>query len=76
MTKTDNPDVILTADTVAQMLGLHRHTLMRMRAQPDAGGLPFVAISPRRLGYRLGDVQAYLAARRVGRLPSTTAVAA
>jgi hypothetical protein len=44
-----------------------------MRQQPDAGGLPFIQLSQGRIGYRLSDIEAYLTARRVGKLPGEAA---
>jgi hypothetical protein len=61
-------DRVLTACETARMLALSEFTLLRKRQQPDGGGLPFVRLSAHRIGYRLGDVQAFLAARRVGSL--------
>jgi predicted DNA-binding transcriptional regulator AlpA len=63
------PSVVLTPPQVASLLGMHKHTLWRMRNAPEAGGLPFVKLSPQRIGYIRDDVLAYLAARRVGKLP-------
>jgi hypothetical protein len=36
-----------------------------MRQQPDCGGLPFVRLSEKRIGYLRRDVGAFLLARRV-----------
>lgn len=62
-------DRVLTAAEAAKQLGLSRFTMLRMRRSPDAGGLPFVRLSQGRIGYRGRDIEAYLLARRVGRLP-------
>jgi hypothetical protein len=58
----------MTVAETASLLGLSSFTLLRMRQRPEADGLPFVKLSPNRLGYRLGDVRSFLAARRVGSL--------
>jgi hypothetical protein len=60
---------VLTVDETVALLGISVFTLLRMRQRQDAGGLPFVQLSAKRLGYRLGDIRAYLRARRVGSLP-------
>ena len=62
-------DTVLTATDTAKMLGVSKFTLMRMRQRPGADGLPFVQLSPNRIGYVRRDVMAFLAARRVGALP-------
>src|SRR5262249_10057268 len=62
-------DRVLTADEASKRIGLSRFTMLRMRRLPDAGGLPFVRLSQGRIGYRIRDLEAYLVARRVGRLP-------
>jgi hypothetical protein len=57
---------VLTEQEARALLRLSKITLLRMRQLPDAGGLPFVQLSQSRIGYRLSDIDAYLAARRVG----------
>jgi hypothetical protein len=64
----DDNDRILTVGEVIGMLGVSVFTLLRMRQRPNADGLPYIQLSPKRIGYRLGDVRAYLRARRVGAL--------
>jgi len=66
-------DRVLTAPATAEMLGLSEFTLLRKRQQPGAGGLPFVQLSDKRIGYRLSDVLAFLNARTVGALPKDAA---
>jgi hypothetical protein len=61
---------VLTPAETARLLGLHKLTLLRMRQRNDHGGLPFVRLSTNRVGYVWCDVRAFLAARRVGRLPN------
>jgi hypothetical protein len=61
-------DIIDPAKAVEKQTGLSRHTLIRMRQRPEAGGLPFVRLTAKRIGYRRGDVRAFIAARRVGTL--------
>jgi hypothetical protein len=66
-------DRVLTAAETAKLLGVSEFTLLRKRQRPNADGLPYVMLSPKRLGYRLGDVRAYLRSRRVGSLPKEAA---
>jgi hypothetical protein len=47
-----------------------------MRQQKDQGGLPFIQLSPGRIGYRKSDIEAFLLARRVGHLPDEVPAAA
>ncbi len=69
-------DLVLTAAETAQLLSVSTFTLLRMRQRDDTGGLPFVQLSPGRIGYSRRDVRAYVAARRVGSLPNSNAEAA
>ena len=71
MPTTVIPDehAVLTAVDTASLLGVSKITLLRMRQQPNAGGLPYVQLSTNRIGYVRRDVLAFLAARRVGVLP-------
>lgn len=62
-------DACLSTGETAQLLGVDRITLLRMRQLDDCGGLPWVRVSPGRIGYMRRDIRAYLAARRVGALP-------
>jgi hypothetical protein len=68
-TPTMVEDAVLTAAETATLLGLSKFTLLRMRQRPGSDGLPFVQLSPNRIGYVRRDVLAFLAARRVGGLP-------
>ena len=43
-------DAVLTVSDTAQLLGVSKFTLLRLRQREGAGGLPFVQISPGRLG--------------------------
>jgi hypothetical protein len=67
-----NEDTVLTASETSKFLGISEFTLLRMRQRPNAGGLPFVKLSPHRLGYLRRDLLAFLAARRVGTLTGST----
>jgi predicted DNA-binding transcriptional regulator AlpA len=58
-------DGVLTATEVSSLLGLSKFTLLRMRQRGARSGLPYVQLSPGRIGYLRSDVRAYLAARRV-----------
>ena len=71
MTTATSPseDAVLTAAEAARMLGVSEFTLLRMRQRPNADGLPYVKLSPKRIGYIRRDLLAFLAARRVGVLP-------
>jgi hypothetical protein len=60
---------VLTEPEARHLLRLSKITLIRMRKLANQGGLPFVQLSPGRIGYFRRDVIAYLAARRVGTLP-------
>jgi hypothetical protein len=62
----DDNDRVLTVDETIALLGVSKFTLLRMRRRLDVGGLAFVQLSPKRIGYRLGDIRSYLQARRVG----------
>jgi hypothetical protein len=64
----DDNERVLTVDETAGLLGVSTFTLLRMRQRPNADGLPFVQLSPKRIGYRLCDIRSYLQACRVGSL--------
>jgi hypothetical protein len=64
----NSDDRVLSAAETASLLGLSSFTLLRMRQRPEADGLPWVQLSAKRIGYRLGDIRSYLQARRVGSL--------
>lgn len=70
MTYIPEDYAVLTEAEVRQQLRISKITLLRMRQRDDRGGLPFVQLSPGRVGYLKADVQAYLLARRVGALPA------
>jgi hypothetical protein len=59
-------DAVSTVAYTARLLGVSEITLLRMRQREDRGGLPFVQLSPGRIGYLRRDVRAFLEARRVG----------
>jgi predicted DNA-binding transcriptional regulator AlpA len=65
---TSPEDTVLNATETAALLGVSKFTLLRMRQRSDADGLPFVKLSPNRIGYVRRDVLAFLASRRVGAL--------
>lgn len=56
---------VLTEREVRQLLRLRKITLLRVRQRDDRGGLPFVQLSPGRIGYLRRDIDAYLAACRI-----------
>lgn len=47
------PDRLVTEKRAAELLTVHIDTLRRMRRRGD---IPYVQISPRRIGYRLGSI--------------------
>jgi hypothetical protein len=62
---------VLTAEETSVLLGVSVFTLLRKRQERGGGDLPWVRLSAKRIGYRLGDVKAWLLARRQGALPET-----
>ena len=50
----------LTEPEARQLLRVSKITLIRMRKLADKGGLPFVKLSPGRVGYLRRDVVGYL----------------
>jgi predicted DNA-binding transcriptional regulator AlpA len=59
-------DRLLTEKDLAAWLGISLPTLQRMRS--NGSGPRFVRLSMRRVGYRKGDVEAWLAARTTDRI--------
>jgi predicted DNA-binding transcriptional regulator AlpA len=58
------PDDMILTDLELSRLGFgHRVTLTRKRKSGD--GPPFIKLSPHRVGYRMGDVRAWLASRTI-----------
>jgi hypothetical protein len=66
-------DAVLTVAETARLLSVSKFTLLRMRQRQGCAGLPFVQLSPGRIGYLRQDVLAFLKARRVGALPEEQA---
>jgi hypothetical protein len=62
-------DQVLSPRDTAKQLGCSEFTLLRMRQRPNSDGLPWVRLTAGRIGYRRGDIRAYLLARRVGTTP-------
>src|SRR4051812_34951075 len=62
-------DAVLSAADTARLLGVTKITLHRMRQREGCDGLPWVQVTPGRIGYMRRDVRAYLIARRRGALP-------
>ena len=60
-----DPDPLLTTQEAAARLNKHPITLWKWRQQPDYGGLPFVRVSARTVGYRESAVEAFRNARTV-----------
>jgi hypothetical protein len=61
-------DRVLSPREVAELLGVSVFILLRKRQRHDGGDLPWVQLSENRIGYRFGDLKAFLAARRQGSL--------
>jgi len=64
-----NDEGVLTVAETARLLSVSKFTLLRMRQRGGCDGLPFVQLSPGRIGYLRRDVRDFLAARRIGTLP-------
>jgi predicted DNA-binding transcriptional regulator AlpA len=60
--QTDHPDSLLRPEDAAELLGLSSRWLELRRLKGD--GPPFVRVSPKCVRYRMGDLQAWIAARR------------
>jgi hypothetical protein len=69
-------DTVLTEPETRKRVRLSKATLIRMRQSPDLGGLPFIQLSPGRIGYLWGDVKTYILARRVTSYGDATSKAA
>jgi predicted DNA-binding transcriptional regulator AlpA len=68
---TPGTDPLLTEKELSAWVGVSIPNLQRMRS--NGTGPRYVQLSPRRIGYRKSDVEAWLAARttdRIGRLAS------
>jgi len=63
---TDLPDRLLTEKELSDWLGVSLPNLQRMRS--SGTGPRYVQLSPRRLGYRKRDVEAWLTARTINRV--------
>ena len=57
------PALVLTEDEAARMLRLSARTMQRLRL--DGEGPRFVKLTGRRIGYAIGDLQAWIRARSV-----------
>ena len=58
-----NPDAILTEKEMAQYRRVSVRTVQRGRI--NGGGVPYLRLSERRIGYRMADILAWIAARTV-----------
>jgi hypothetical protein len=56
-----NDDVVINQSELAALLGTNRNEPRKMRDRGE--GPPFVMLTDTRIGYRLGDVRAWLRAR-------------
>jgi len=61
--RDDDPDRLLTTDEVAKLLGVASATVYDWRRR-TGGGPPVTYLTPRLPRYRVGDVLAWLEARR------------
>lgn len=59
-----HPNVVLTEAEAAKMLTLSVPTLRRMRSEGTAP--MFIRLGARRLGYRVADLDAWIASRATG----------
>ena len=57
------PALVLTEDEAARMLRLSARTMQRLRL--DGEGPRFIRLTGRRIGYAIGDLQAWVRARSV-----------
>lgn len=60
----------VTREEAARYLGVSVDTLDRLRA---AGKIPTYQLSPRRIGFRIADLDAHAEAQRVGSTPTMAA---
>ena len=64
------PALVLTEDEAARMLRLSARTMQRLRL--DGDGPRFVKLTGRRIGYAIGDLQAWVRARSVASTSNST----
>jgi predicted DNA-binding transcriptional regulator AlpA len=66
---SDVLDAVRVVDepTAAKLVGISRDTWKRMRQRGEIP--PVIQLSPRRIGYRIVDLKAWLDARRIGDAP-------
>lgn len=57
------PDPLFSPRATSELTGLSEPTLQRQRSV--GGGIPYVQLGPRRVAYRMSDIQAWLAGRVV-----------
>jgi hypothetical protein len=50
MTTAPTEDAVLSAAETAELLGVSEFTLLRKRQRPNADGLPYIRLSPKRIG--------------------------
>jgi predicted DNA-binding transcriptional regulator AlpA len=60
---TPREDRVLSEKEAARYLNLARQTLSNLRFKKE--GPPYIRLLPGRIGYKLSDLEAYLAARRI-----------
>ncbi len=58
----EHPDALLHTAEAALLLGLSPRTLEAFRLR--GGGPPYIAVTPKAVRYRRGDLEAWIAARR------------
>lgn len=57
------PDPLFSPRETSELTGLSEPTLQRQRS--TGGGIPYVQLGPRRVAYRMSDIQRWLAGRVV-----------
>ena len=63
-------NLVVMESEAARALSLSVRSLQRLRV--DGAGPPYIQLGPRRIGYRLADLEARLAGRRVASTSAAT----
>ncbi len=71
----ENPDYILTEPETARWIRLSPRKLQRDRLEGGPHSIPFVSLGGRRIGYRVGDVQAWIKRRTFTNTSAATVAA-
>ena len=70
MSTTQQASLVLAERETARLLSLSDRSLQRLRV--DGSGPAFVKLGERRIGYRMADLEAWLAGRRVASTSAAT----